>query len=58
MAGKQRIVIEVDKDTNDFMTEFCNKKGLHPEQLLSYLATAIEASKQEDNNCAEPTRSK
>jgi len=57
MTGKQRIVIEVDKDTSDFMTEFADKKGLQPEQLLSYLATAIEASKQEDN-CAEPTRSR
>jgi len=57
MTKKQRIVIEVDKDTNDLITEFCNKKRLQPEQLLSYLATAIEASKQEDN-CAELTPSR
>jgi len=52
---KKRIVVEIDQDTYDSMTEFCNKNRLQPEQLLSYLAPAIEASKEEEN-CAKPTQ--
>ena len=48
---KKRIVVEIDQDTYDSMTQFCNKNRLQPEQLLSYLAPAIEAAKEEENFC-------